>query len=79
MKTSEDEFTPGGGVAPPCTGSAADALPEVPCHHCGANSYTGVSTRNVSDGNGDTGNTIANRIHLLSVFLKSCKGIHKTT
>ena len=43
--TSIDEKTHGGGVTPPCTGSAPDALPEVSPPQPPENSHTGVSTR----------------------------------
>lgn len=44
--TSTDVRANGGGIIPPCTGSAPDALPEVRKPVSAENSQTGVSTRN---------------------------------
>ena len=44
--SSGEMNTRGGGVTPPCTGSAPDALPEVSPPLSPGNSQTGVSTRN---------------------------------
>lgn len=43
---SHDDNTLGGGLIPPCTGLAPDALPEVQEPVLAENSQTGVSTRN---------------------------------